>query len=67
MILILDMTDIKAYINEIKRVRQQAEKANIAKSEFLANMSHEIRTPIPSPPPDGGSHSCGGSTPRLPP
>lgn len=40
------MTDIKAYINEIKRVRRQAEKASIAKSEFLANMSHEIRTPM---------------------
>ena len=45
-ILILDMTDIKAYINEIKRVRRQAEKASVAKSEFLANMSHEIRTPM---------------------
>lgn len=45
-ILILDMTDIKAYINEIKRVRLEAEKASIAKSEFLANMSHEIRTPM---------------------
>lgn len=45
-ILILDMTDIKAYINEIKRVRRQAEKASAAKSEFLANMSHEIRTPM---------------------
>ena len=31
-ILILDMTDIKAYINEIKRVRRQEEKASIAKS-----------------------------------
>ncbi len=45
-ILILDMTDVEAYINEIKRVRRQAEKASIAKSEFLANMSHEIRTPM---------------------
>ncbi len=45
-ILMLDMTDTKAYIEEIKRVRRQAEKASIAKSEFLANMSHEIRTPM---------------------
>ncbi len=45
-VLILDMTDIKAYIHEIKQVRMQAEKASIAKSEFLANMSHEIRTPM---------------------
>ncbi len=45
-ILILDLTDINAYINEIKRVRCEAEKASIAKSEFLANMSHEIRTPM---------------------
>ncbi len=43
---IMDMTDINAYIDEIKSVRLQAEKASIAKSEFLANMSHEIRTPM---------------------
>lgn len=45
-VLMLDMTDMRNYIEEIKSVREQAEKANAAKSEFLANMSHEIRTPM---------------------
>ena len=45
-ILILDVTETRKHIEEITRVREQAEQANTAKSAFLANMSHEIRTPM---------------------
>ena len=30
----------------MKRIAQEAEKANISKTDFLRRMSHDIRTPI---------------------
>ena len=33
-------------IEDLKKAKYAAKKANLAKSEFLANMSHEIRTPM---------------------
>ena len=38
--------ELVATNDELKRARQEADRANLAKSEFLSRMSHDLRTPL---------------------
>lgn len=44
--LLFDLTKERVQLEQMRRLKVEADLANQAKSDFLAKMSHEIRTPI---------------------
>ena len=44
--LLFDLTKERTQLDQMRRLKVEADLANQAKSDFLAKMSHEIRTPI---------------------
>ncbi|MEM7650683.1 MAG: PAS domain-containing protein [Pseudomonadota bacterium] len=41
-----DMTERMLYESDLRKAKEQAEKAYASRTQFLANMSHELRTPL---------------------